>query len=174
MQTQQVAEVHWSPASGRVARDFQDVLVLGSTSLPTRFTDGIAPWDLAALSVYEPRYLAGFRAEGYTVPVDEGYTAARAIMNRVIEADVRRDIGGDQQRITSLTTDVGRLAFKHVLLPIWMAAYRYRGQSYRFVVNGRTGTVHGERPYSWIKIALTVIALVLAGIAFAALQVALD
>jgi hypothetical protein len=28
----------------------------------------------------------------------------------------------------------------------------------RFVVNGRTGTVSGERPYSWIKITLTVLA----------------
>ena len=92
---------------GRVARDFDDVLVLGSKSLPKRFTDALAPWDLSALSAYEPRYLAGFRAEGYTVPVEEAYGEARAVMNAVIEADVRRDIGGDQQRIGELETEVG-------------------------------------------------------------------
>lgn len=43
--------------------------------------------------------------------------------------------------------------FKHVLLPIWAAAYRYNGASYRFVVNGQTGKVMGERPYSAWKIA---------------------
>ena len=164
-QMQQVARVRWSPASGRVARAFDDVLVLGSKSLPKHFTDALAPWDLSALSAYEPKFLAGFRAEAYTVPVEDGYGEARQIMNAVIEQDVRRDIGGDQQRIGRIETRVGALTFKHVLLPVWLAAYRYRGQSFRFVVNGRTGTVQGERPYSGIKIALAVaLALVVAGI----------
>ena len=132
------------------------MLVLGSTSLPKPFTDALAPWDLSALTAYEPRFLAGFRAEGYTVPVEEGYGEARAIMNAVIEQDVRRDIGGDQQRIGQMETEVGALTFKHVLLPVWLAAYRYRGKSFRFVVNGRTGAVQGERPYSAVKIALAI------------------
>jgi DNA-directed RNA polymerase subunit RPC12/RpoP len=172
MTTQQVAKMRWQGKRGRVARNFDDVLVLGATSLPQRFTDAIAPWDLTALSAYEPRYLAGFRAEGYTVPVEEGYARAREIMNEAIAADVRRDIGGDGQRIGRLDTKVGRLTFKHVLLPVWMAAYRYGGKSYRFVINGRTGQVSGERPYSWIKIGLIVGLMFLAAVALAALQVA--
>ncbi len=77
-------------------------------------------------------------------------------MNAVIEGDVRRDIGGDQQRVGQIETDVGALTFKHVLLPIWVAAYRYRGKSFRFVVNGRTGAVQGERPWSPWKIGLAI------------------
>jgi predicted RNA-binding Zn-ribbon protein involved in translation (DUF1610 family) len=161
MEAQTVAEVDWTPVRGRVRRDFRDVLVLGSRSLPKRFTDGIAPFDLMALSAYEPRFIAGFRSEAYTVPVDEGYSEAKTIMNGVIEADIRADIGGDQQRIGSVETRVGRLGFKHVLLPVWMAAYRYGGKSYRFVVNGRTGAVRGERPWSAVKIALAVLLLLL-------------
>ena len=88
-----------------MARDFDDVLVLGSKSLPKRFTDALAPWDLSVLSPYEPKFLAGFRAEGYTVPVDDGYREARQIMNAVIEGDVRRDIGGDQQQIDQMQTE---------------------------------------------------------------------
>jgi DNA-directed RNA polymerase subunit RPC12/RpoP len=170
MQSRTVEEIDWTPVRGRVSRDFRDVLVLGSRSLPKRFTDSIAPWDLVALSTYDPRFIAGFRAEGYTVPVDEGYQEARQIMNAVIETDVRRDIGGDRQRVGRLETRVGRLGFKHVLLPLWMAAYRYRGRSFRFVVNGRTGAVCGERPWSVAKIALAVLALVLAGFLLAVLQ----
>jgi DNA-directed RNA polymerase subunit RPC12/RpoP len=171
-QMQQVARVRWTPARGRVARDFDDVLVLGSASLPKRFTDALAPWDLSALSGYEPRFLAGFRAEGYTVPVESAYGEARAIMNAVIEGDVRRDIGGDQQRIDRIETDVGRLSFKHVLLPVWLAAYRYRGKSFRFVVNGRTGTVQGERPWSSGKIAALIALALVVALALAYLQVA--
>lgn len=171
MTTQQVATIDWSPARGRVRRAFDDVLVLASKSLPRRFTDALAPWDLSALSAYDPHYLAGFRAEGYTVPVEEGYEIARAVMNRTIEGDVRRDIGGDQQRISRLDTKVGALTFKHVLLPIWVAAFRYRGKAYRFVVNGRTGAVEGERPYSAAKIAALVIVGLLLALALAALQI---
>ena len=60
---------------------------------------------------------------------------------------------------------MGDLTFKHVLLPVWLAAYRYRGKSFRFVVNGRTGSVEGERPYSAVKIAIAVaLALIVAGL----------
>ncbi len=170
-EVQRVARISWAPVRGRVARTFDDVLVLGSRSLPKRFTDALAPWDLSALSAYEPRFLAGFRAEGYGVPVEEAYGEARGIMDQVIRSDVARDIGGDHQRIGELRTDVGALTFKHVLLPVWMAAYRYRGRAFRFVVNGRTGAVEGERPYSKVKIALLVLAMLLAAITIAALQI---
>lgn len=48
--------------------------------------------------------------------------------------------------------------FKHVLLPSWLGAYLFRGKSYHLCVNARTGAVQGERPYSWLKIAMAIIA----------------
>jgi hypothetical protein len=45
-------------------------------------------------------------------------------------------------------------SFKHVVLPVWVAAFNFLGKPYRFVVNGRTGEVHGERPWSAWKLAL--------------------
>jgi hypothetical protein len=58
------------------------------------------------------------------------------------------------------------VTFKHVLLPVWLAAYKYRGKSYRFVVNGRTGAVQGERPWSAWKIAFAVILGLIVAAAF--------
>lgn len=152
-----VPKIRWRPASGRVRRFFDDVLVLGSQSLPKRFTDALQPWDLAALEPYAPEYLAGFRAEGYTVTLEEGFDEAREQMDAMIRRDIRFDIGGDRQRIHNMDVDLSAMTFKHVLLPVWLAAYRYRGTSYRFVVNGRTGRVQGERPYSKIKIAFAIV-----------------
>ncbi len=159
-----VAKVRWRSASGRVARFFDDVLVLASKSLPKRYTDALEPWDLAALEPYSPEFLAGLRAEGYTVELAEGFSEARYHMDRVIERDVKFDIGGDRQRVHSVSTDVKDVTFKHILLPVWLAAYKYRGKTYRFVVNGSTGRVQGERPYSAWKITFAVlIGLLLAG-----------
>ena len=153
----QVAKIRWRRVQGRVARFFDDVLVLASTSLPKTYTDNLEPWDLPALVPYSPQYLAGFRAEGYAVDLEQGYQEARQKMARQIERDVRFDIGGDQQRVHAVDTDISDVTFKHILLPVWLAAYKFRGKTYRFVVNGRTGRVQGERPWSAIKIAIAVV-----------------
>ena len=161
-----VRKTRWRNVSGRVSRFFDDILVLASKSLPKKYTDGLEPWDLSALEPYKPEYLAGFRAEGYQVELAVGYTEARAYMDRMIRRDVKYDIGGDDQRVRNVDTDISDVTFKHILLPVWLAAYQYRGQTYRFVVNGRTGRVQGERPYSAWKIGFAVlIGLILALIA---------
>lgn len=158
-----VAKVRWNRAKGRVKRFFDDVLVLASTALPKQYTDALEPWDLSALEPYAPEYLAGFRAEAYSVPLDNGFDQARGYMDRVIQRDVKFDIGGDRQRVHDIQTEMADLTFKHVLLPVWLAAYKYRGKTFRFVVNGRTGRVQGERPYSALKIFIAVvIALIIA------------
>jgi predicted RNA-binding Zn-ribbon protein involved in translation (DUF1610 family) len=169
MQTRTVQDVSWTPVRGRVARRFRDVPTPASRSLPPRLADGIGGWDFAALSAYEPRYLAGFRAEGYTVPAEEGLAEARALMEDALRADARRQIGGDQQRVDRLDARFDRVGFKHVLLPMWLAAYRYGGKSYRFAVNGRTGAVRGDRPWSVGKIALAIVAAIVLALIFAVL-----
>ncbi len=157
-QTRRVRKIRWRPVSGRVARFFDDVLVLASKSLPKRHTEALEPWNLSHLEPYRPDYLAGFGAEGYAVDLQEGFEIARAHMDRVILRDVKFDIGGDEQRVHEVNTTVRDVTFKHVLLPVWLAAYKYRGKTYRFVVNGQSGKVQGERPWSAWKIALAVLA----------------
>lgn len=151
--TEQVRKIRWRRVSGNVQRQFHDVLVMAAQSLPRKYVRALEPWMLGDLSPYDPQFLSGFRAEGYTVELPEGHRIALERMEETIRQDVRRDIGGDEQRIHSLNTDHSDEKFKHLLLPIWMAAYRYQGKSYRFIVNAQTGKVQGERPWSAWKIA---------------------
>ncbi|MFY0690797.1 MAG: TFIIB-type zinc finger domain-containing protein [Paracoccaceae bacterium] len=167
-ETRRVAKTRWQAVSGRVARWFDDVLVLASHSLPERDTKALSPWDLTDLTPYDPQYLAGLRAEGYTVSLSDGFAKARQQMDRMIARDIRFDIGGDKQRITSAETDMRDVTFKHILLPVWLAAYRYRGKSYRLVINGQTGAVSGERPFSVIKITIAVICALIVAAAIGA------
>ncbi|NIZ15686.1 TFIIB-type zinc finger domain-containing protein, partial [Phaeobacter sp. HF9A] len=104
-QTRTEIRVRWSNVRGRVQRFFDDVLVLASKSLPRRYTEGLEPWDLSQLAPYQPKYLAGFRAESYTIDLEAGFADGRAKMDRVIERDIRFDIGGDRQRINNVGTE---------------------------------------------------------------------
>lgn len=157
----------WSPASGQVKRQFLDLLVMAAKSLPRASIRRLEPWTMADLQPYSADYISGFRAEGYTVELQDGFDIAKTRMEAQIRDDIQRDIGGDEQRISSISTDYSDERFKHLLLPIWMAAYRYRGKSYRFIVNGQTGRVQGERPWSPWKIGGAVLmALVFLVLAF--------
>ena len=78
----------------------------------------------------------------------------------VIESDVRSRIGGDEQRVTQVATNYSAVTFKHLLLPVYVGAYRFRDKVYQVVLNGRTGEVQGERPYSFWKIFFLVLFIV--------------
>jgi LSD1 subclass zinc finger protein len=157
-QMQAVTELRWTPVAGRVARRFDDVLVPAARALPLDDLGRAGAWNMQALRAYAPDWLAGFRSALYDIPLADGFAEAQAAMRAAIDADIRRDIGGDAQRVTASRTAWRDATFKHVLLPVWVAAYRYRGRTFRFVVNGQTGQAHGERPWSVAKIALAVLA----------------
>ncbi len=166
--TRQVQHTRWTSANGTVQRAFDDLLVLASKSLPTKYAEQLEPWDLNDLVPYVDDYLSGFLAERYQVDLAEGFNEAREMMEPPIRADVCSDIGGDEQRVDSISTQYYRVTFKHLLLPVWISAYRYRGRVFRFMVNARTGEVQGERPWSAAKITLLVLACLaaVAGIIF--------
>ena len=156
-QMRQVQKTRWYSASGTVHVPFDDVLVCASKSLPRALVQALEPWDLKALTAFQPAYLAGFATERYTVELQEGFGLAGERMDPEIRAAIRRDIGGDTQRILSMNVRHTNTTFKHLLLPLWISSFRYGEKVYRVVVNARTGEVAGERPWSAIKIALAVL-----------------
>ncbi|MCW3075632.1 MAG: hypothetical protein JWO32_241 [Bacteroidetes bacterium] len=161
-QTRQVQRTAWYPANGTVDNTFDDILVCASSSLPQKLVTELEPWDLPQLISYNDHFLAGFISESYQTPLKEGFEIAKDRMKEVIERSVLTDIGGDVQQIQSLSTDYNTIKFKHILLPLWISAYRFNNKVYRFTVNARTGEVQGERPYSAMKIFLFVMAIVVA------------
>jgi ribosomal protein S27E len=160
-QSRQVMRTAWSPAGGQVARRFDDVLVPATKSVNEARLNALEPWDLPALCAYDPEYLAGFKAQRYQIELPAGFEKAKEVMERTITQDVRRDIGGDEQRIDHVETATSNETFRHLLLPVWIGAYRFQGKVFQVVVNARTGEVQGERPYSAIKIAMLVIGILI-------------
>ncbi len=157
-QTRTVMKTRWWPASGHVARGFDDVVVVATSRLEPDQIAQLAPWALSNATPYQPDYLAGYQTLRYDVQPDQGLEAAKQQMRTVILDDCRADIGGDEQQVHSMDTRYGDLMFKLMLLPVWVAAYLYGGKSYQVFVNAYTGQVIGDRPYSIPKIAAAVVA----------------
>ena len=157
--TRQVQHTRWYPASGTVARNFDDILIPATKSVSRPRLAALEPWDLPQLNPYDPAFLSGFKAQRYQVELPEGFEEAKGIMAPVIESDVRNDIGGDEQRVNNINTSYFDVTFKHILLPVYIGAYRFNQKVYQVMINARTGEVQGDRPYSVWKIAFLILFL---------------
>lgn len=166
--TRQVQRTRWWPAAGTVARFFDDVLTPASTSLPTQHVLRLETWDTSQLVAYRDEYLSGFSAERYSISLEQGFGNAKQIMDSQIYRDVCADIGGDEQRVDDVNTQYAAITFKHILVPIWLGAYKFKGKTYRFLINGRTGEISGDAPISPWKVAIAIIlGLIIVGVIIA-------
>lgn len=158
--TRTVTRTIWTPVSGQVQHFFDDVLVCGSKSVPDHLVNGVEPWELRQLEPFKSEFLAGLKTERYSVGLKEGLVVAKQRMEPTIVSLINRDIGGNHQQILSRQTRYSAITFKHCLLPLWVANYRYQDKLYHILINGRTGKISGERPWSVLKI-LRLIAIIL-------------
>lgn len=152
----------WRNVSGYVIHDFDDILVPASKNLPQNIIEEQKHWPLQDLVQYTPEFTAGFTTDVYTVDFTEGIVTAKQQMESAIEDDIRRDIGGNKQRIHNKQVSYTDLMFKLVLLPLWIGVFKIDEKTYQFIINGRTGEVHGDYPKDKLKIALVVFGVIAA------------
>lgn len=169
-QTRQVQKTRWVPSSGHLAHFFDDELVPGSKGVRADLLRKIEPFPTTTeLKPYDPGYLAGWVVEQYQLDLVAGAKHARAMMDAKVRSLCAAQVPGDTHRNLSVGADYSRQTFKHILVPVWILSYVYGRRNFQVVANGCTGALAGDRPYSWIKITLAVIAaLILVAIIAAA------
>ncbi len=154
--TQRVRKVTWSHVRGSRNDAFKRWQVCGSAPLRGRLkglTDVLGPFPEEALSTYDPRFLAGFRAERYSVDLPDAWKLARSGMEEEVTRRCANDVGGDEQRnlVVRATPQDERVAL--ALLPLHVLAYRYQAKVYNVLIHGVTGVVRGQAPWSIPKLA---------------------
>ncbi len=167
MRNKTVVKIRWRYRSGQVHNSFDDVITMGTTTLPVKFQSFLSDWDLFKTQNYNEKYLSGFRSELYQIGLPEAFNLAKDVMQFTIRATVRRDIGGDHQRIHQVDSTYHHVGFKLLLAPMWISAFNFNKKSYRYVINGQNGKAHGERPYSVYKIVgFVLLVLSVVGVGF--------
>jgi DNA-directed RNA polymerase subunit RPC12/RpoP len=145
-------EVRWTYVSGSFTKFFDDFLVAaGHGETPD------VGFSTASCKPFEQQYLSGFEAETYSVEPEQGWSTAKAAMTKILYDEARSRIGGDTQRGVECDSAFSRTTFKLVLLPMYVGTFLYRSKSYTVHVNGETGKVAGQRPWSAWKIFFTVL-----------------
>jgi predicted RNA-binding Zn-ribbon protein involved in translation (DUF1610 family) len=162
---------HWYPANGTFQRFFDDVLVLANTGLRRDFMLELEPWPLLNVVPFDQQMLAGLMARTYDIELDDCFADGRQRIDAAIHSDVVQRIGGDTQVVNSVNSHYDAITYKHLLLPVWLLAYKFNNTTFQVFINASTGEVQGERPYSVWKILLTILlAIAIAGGIYAATQ----
>jgi hypothetical protein len=155
--TRQVRETEWWPLEGKHHRYYSGYLVSGSRGLPQRYADSIKPFQTAALKRYEPYFLAGWLAEQYSIERDAAEKLCREEFERWVQEHVQAFLPGDTSSGLACQTEFSDITSDLILLPIYLLTYRYQDKQNRFLINGQTGRLFGEKPISWQRIALAIL-----------------
>lgn len=149
----------WWPVSGQVANSFHDVLEPANTGLDERKIVALDPWPIPTARPYSPQYVAGHLSRTYDEDAQDRFEGgARRQIDTEIDSTIRRDIGGDEQRVGHVSTSYLSLTFAQLLLPVWLLTVTFEGKPFQVFINGVTGEVQGRRPWSKVKITAAVIA----------------
>ena len=166
LQTRQVRHTRWEPAAGQLQHFFDDALVPGTVGVHAALLRQIEPFPTTSdLQAYRPDFVRGWTVERYQIDLGQAAKTNVEQMDAVLRQQCIAQIPGDTWRNFSMQRQYQGRTFKHVLVPVWLVSYRYGRKNYQVVANGYTGTIAGERPYSWVKIffaallALGVLAL---------------
>jgi hypothetical protein len=121
----------------------------------------IQPFDLNALVRYRPHYLAGWLSEEYSIePVDAISIAETEFRNRQVRS-IQSFLPGDTSSDLRVSTELTSSGSDLILLPVHILTYRYHDKLYRLLINGQTGKIVGDKPWSVPRIASFVIACLL-------------
>lgn len=156
----------WRGQTGQVHQQFEDWLIAGTGQISRQLLRRLQTYDLQALVAYNPKFLAGFQAQAYDLPLEGAWESARAEMREQIRQAALNAArqGGHQVRNLSLALDFAAESWRYVLLPVYLAVYRYRERPYHVLVNGQTGLVVGQRPVAWRKVGLALGAALMPGV----------
>ena len=154
-----VRRTRWEPAAGVVDHFFDDILMPGTKGVQRELLAQVEPFPTAGLVPYDVGYLSGHVVEHYQVVlVDAAEQTLRDMETELREMCIDQ-IPGDTHQNLEMSPEWSGRTFKHILVPVYVLSYTYRGAKYQAVVNAVTGRMGGTYPVSWIKVALIVLVI---------------
>ena len=160
-QTRQVQKTRWRSAAGEIEHFFDDEPIPGSRGVDLTLLRQIEPFPTGELVPYDTAFLSGFVVEHYSVVLIEAAQRAREAIEQQLRSLCGRQVPGDTHRDLRIQPTYSGETFKHILVPVWLLSYDFRGKPFQVLVNGYTGEIAGYYPKSFWKIFFLVLAAIL-------------
>jgi len=163
----------WAPHAGEASLAFRNIVVSASRGLGAGECRKLIPYyDLSRAVAID-----GAADPDEVASTIEAFDAQRSAARRYVQerieaaAKVRVEprIPGHRFRNVRVACLIERQTTERIALPVWVLAYRYRGNPYRALVHGqRAEIVVGRSPIDWTKVSwLIALALAIAALVIA-------
>jgi hypothetical protein len=148
------------PVEGFFAHFFDDLRLFASEQIDPLAWEMLGTYPLAQAVAFDPKYLEGM----YTEVIQQDIMRVIKIAEKPLEKRIREQISLKAKRAAyqnlSVRSEKQLLDAKLMLLPVWIGIYGSEDNPQRVLINGVTGEMLAERPYSMIKVALGVLVAV--------------
>jgi hypothetical protein len=149
----------WYPLFGEHRDQHEGLLVPASGVLTIEETGTISPFPLDHCMPPPQVDVSWAAVEQFAVARKYARPIARRGME-MIEANSCRHYVPGRARNLKVNVVIEDMTSQPMLLPVWVMAYRYRDEVFRFLVNGVTGKATGKAPLSAFKIAMVILLMV--------------
>lgn len=142
--------MYWLWRKGWNELERKNLAVCASRGLSEKLVPQVSDLSLRGLHAYDPRWVSGYAAEAPGPSPIDAWPSAERFLDAEQREQIRTDELGDADYIRDLVMDkeYRDVKVRLVYLPMWVAAYRFSGRIFRFVVDGRTGRAVGDVPFS--------------------------
>ncbi|MEM7244361.1 MAG: hypothetical protein AAF533_03405 [Acidobacteriota bacterium] len=150
----------WTVHRGNHAVVMDDEVSIAVGDLSRLLLSRIAPFNLDGLVEYDPEILAGWQARVADVRIEEAWQEQRLAWRDKPREEAWKAIkeNHSQLRRFMAVVDFTEESWRHVLVPVHVAAFKHRGKTHHVLINGRTAAIAGQRPVDWWKVARWVAA----------------
>ncbi len=155
-----VKKLRWRFVTGTVEKKFKNVMFNDAGQPDTKIIEKLEPFKLNELVTFSPKYLAGYAAGRCKNGLDSVWKRAQSYMGDSVREEVHTTVkrGADVVGAVNTCATYMDIAFKQLLLPVWIGSYKYKNKNYHIYINGQTGMMHGESPKSVLKIGIIALA----------------
>ncbi len=159
--TRPVVHTIWHTKRGTYSEFCDDVFVNGSKNVDPKLSEKVSHYDFKQLVSYNSDYLSGFKAEKYSINIEQAWGIAQEKIREILSQHIRSQQRADEVGGVQLNTQHDNVTFKYVLVPLWISVFNYKNKSFVSLINGQTGRIEGHYPISVLKVIFIVIISVL-------------
>ena len=105
---------------------------------------------------HRPEFLAGWMGEVYSVEREEALDMCKQEFSSREQNNIAAHMPGDKHSSLHVETKFSRINSDLILLPIFLLSYKHGDKLYRFMINGQTGRMAGDKPVSHWRIGMAV------------------
>lgn len=154
-------ETEWRSVNGVYQEFIDDQTVMASSRHEQSGVNDCEPFRLSKAVSYDPKYLAGFVAERYSIGLNEGWKNAQEEIHKTLKENIETHIKShwrcDRTKNINFSTIYSNITYKYLLVPVWLSSFKFKGKTYQFAVNGQTGKVGGKSPVSAWRVILAIL-----------------